>query len=78
MTMEELNHDSLMDLSLQDFDILHCENVGKNEVENVCETCKYNVGICDLCVIHADNFAYVENGKGIIIHCNMWERKNLQ
>lgn len=73
MTTEELNHDSLMDLSLQDFDILYCENVGKNEVENVCETCKYNVGICD-CSVYADNFTYVENGKGIIIHCNMWER----
>lgn len=77
MASEELNHDSLMDLSLQDFNILHCENVGKNEVENVCETCKYNTGICDLCVIHADNFAYVENGKGIIIHCNMWERMDV-
>lgn len=75
MTMEELNHDSLMDLSLQDFDIMYCKNVGKNEVENVCETCKYNVGICD-CSVHADNFAYV-NGKGIIIHCNMWERNDL-
>jgi hypothetical protein len=78
MTMEELNHDSLMDLSLQDFDILHCENVGKNEIEDICQTCKYNIGICQSCDIHADNFAYVENGKGIIVHCNMWERKDLQ
>ena len=75
MTIEELNHDSLMDLPLKDFDILYCENVGINEIADVCETCKYNVGICD-CNVHADNFAYVENGKGIIIHCNMWERDN--
>ena len=75
MITEELNHDSLMDLSLQDFNILHCRKKRKNEVEDVCQTCKYNVGICD-CSIHADNFAYVENGKGIIIHCNMWERND--
>ena len=76
MTTEELNHDSLMDLSLHDFNIMYCENIGKNEVENVCDTCKYNVGICD-CSIHADNFAYVENGRGIIIHCNMWEKEDI-
>ena len=74
MTTEELNHDSLIDLSLHDFNIMYCENVGKNEVEDICRTCKYNTGICQSCVSHADNFTYVENGKGIIVHCNMWER----
>lgn len=70
MTSEEINHTSILDLSLHDFNVMYCENVGENEVENICETCKF----CNLCIVHADNAAYIEDGKGIIIHCNMYER----
>lgn len=59
-----------MDLSLHDSNVMYCDNVIKNEVENTCETCKF----CNLCIVHADNFAYVKNGRGIITHCNMYER----
>ena len=76
MTTEELNHDSLMDLSLHDFNVMYCKNVGENEVEDVCQSCKYNTDICNLCVLHADTLAYVD-GKGIIVHCNMWEREDV-
>ncbi len=74
MTTEEINHTSILDLSMHDFNVMYCDNVGKSEVENICETCKYSDDICDLCVVHADNVAYIEDGKGIIIHCNMYER----
>lgn len=68
------NSFSLMDLSLKDFLAIYGqEKPIEMAVENVCKTCKWNVGVCD-CSIHADNFGYDDKGNGIIIHCNMYER----
>lgn len=71
---KNIMYDSICDLTKNDFLAIYGGENGKNEVQNLCANCKWNSGICN-CEVHAKAIDYIEDGKGVIVSCGMYEKQ---